>query len=217
MGGYVVYGAQVTNATTDYMPGLVYQTEVVIPNGNTVGPLLQVPFTLFPLMDIEVSSLNLAVNPFAPNGDYTFVANVLQADTVLWTDSFGFTKGAVATGGDFNIDGDTFISGGDLSPFYGDKAIADDGSLPSDYRMTAAYPNPFNPTTAISIALPEAADLTVAVYNVTGQLVATLADDRTSAGTHSYVFDAANLAGGMYFVHASTPGWNAIQKVLLIK
>jgi Arylsulfotransferase (ASST)/Secretion system C-terminal sorting domain len=219
VGGNVVYGAHVVNATTDFMPGLTYQTEVVLPNGNTYGPLLEVQFTLFPYMDIEVSSLNLAVGAFAPNGDYTFVANVLQADTVLWSDSFGFSKGAVAAaGGDFGVDANTFISGGDLSPFYGEKTVASESMLPSSYHMTAAYPNPFNPTTTITVALPEAADLQVAVFNVAGQLVATLADGRTQAGIQTMTFDASGMASGLYFVRATVPGHlNSVQKVMLVR
>jgi Secretion system C-terminal sorting domain len=80
------------------------------------------------------------------------------------------------------------------------------------------HPNPFNPSTTIRVALPEAAELNVTVYNVMGQQVATLADGRINAGTHSFTFDASDLASGLYFVRATVPGHlNVIQKIMLVR
>ncbi len=89
---------------------------------------------------------------------------------------------------------------------------------PATFALSAAYPNPFNPTTTISVALPEAADLEVTVVNTLGQQVAELTNGRTAAGTHAFTFDASALSSGIYFVHATVPGQlNAVQKVVLMK
>ncbi|HEX05436.1 MAG TPA: T9SS type A sorting domain-containing protein, partial [Bacteroidetes bacterium] len=98
----------------------------------------------------------------------------------------------------------------------GDASLSD--VLPTSYGMESAYPNPFNPTTMISVSLPKTADLTVAVYNVTGQQVAELADASYGAGTHQFTFDASGMASGLYFVRATVPGqMNQVQKVVLMK
>jgi len=91
-------------------------------------------------------------------------------------------------------------------------------ALPSDFAMNAAYPNPFNPSTSVAIALPQASDLTVTVFNVMGQQVAELANGKFNAGQHTFTFDASNLSSGLYFIQAQVPGqMSTIQKVTLMK
>ncbi len=90
--------------------------------------------------------------------------------------------------------------------------------VPRDFELGEAYPNPFNPTTSISVSLPESAELTVQVYNLSGRLVATLSEGHMDAGSHSLTFDGSNLASGVYFVHAIVPGeLNATRKLVLMK
>ncbi len=102
------------------------------------------------------------------------------------------------------------------------EVMADDGTtmntLPTEFAMGAAYPNPFNPATTISLALPETTELTVTVFNLQGQLVTTLASGQYPAGQHQIVFDATDLASGVYLVQATTgAGETAVQKVILMK
>jgi FG-GAP-like repeat/Secretion system C-terminal sorting domain len=89
---------------------------------------------------------------------------------------------------------------------------------PDEYSLVGLYPNPFNSMTTAQIALPEAAELNVTVYNVMGQQVATLAHGRLNAGTHSFTFDASNIASGLYFVRATVPGQlDELQKIMLVR
>ncbi|MCB2213311.1 T9SS type A sorting domain-containing protein [bacterium] len=79
-------------------------------------------------------------------------------------------------------------------------------------------PNPFNAMTTVRVTLPEAAELRVVVYNVTGQQVAELANGSVAAGSHAYSFDATHLASGLYFVRATVPGQlDQTQKLMLIR
>ncbi len=96
--------------------------------------------------------------------------------------------------------------------------VSSTSDLPSEFALSAAYPNPFNPSTTISVALPETSSLTVSVFNVMGQQVATLANDQFNAGQHNFIFDASNLSSGLYFIQANVAGQlNEIQKVTLMK
>jgi hypothetical protein len=99
---------------------------------------------------------------------------------------------------------------------YSPSSVGENGNLPTRYEIESAYPNPFNPSTSVRVALPEAANLEVVVFNIMGQRVATLANGRFNAGYHTLVFDAADLASGIYFVRANVAGkMNVVKKVLL--
>jgi hypothetical protein len=94
--------------------------------------------------------------------------------------------------------------------------------IPSEFAITSAYPNPFNPTLNVSISMPQISKLKVSVYNIMGQSVATLSNGgQYSAGIHNFVFSANEVtsrSSGVYFIHATVPGkMSQIQKVVLMK
>jgi hypothetical protein len=92
------------------------------------------------------------------------------------------------------------------------------GNLPTEYALEKIYPNPFNPVTTIRIALPEASNLKVIVYNILGKEAASLADGYYPAGYHNLEFDAGNLTSGVYLVKAEVLGrMKEMRKVMLIK
>ena len=108
-----------------------------------------------------------------------------------------------------NIQGDSLWSsttnGFYVSPDATATGIEDAAQTsPIDFILEQNYPNPFNPTTTIPIVLAEQSRVTVKVYNIMGQVVATLARDQAySAGRQLFVFDGNGLAGGIYFVEVN--------------
>ena len=89
--------------------------------------------------------------------------------------------------------------------------------MPSVVTLNQNYPNPFNPATSISFVLPQAANVSLAVYDVIGRKVATLVDGQLASGTHNVSFNAASLPSGMYLYRLSTPNGVMTQKMILLK
>ena len=84
-------------------------------------------------------------------------------------------------------------------------------------EFVTSYPNPFNPITTITYSIKEPSYVTLNIYSVTGQKVATLADNYVSAGTHAVKFDGSNLASGMYFYRFTSSGFEKKGRMLLVK
>lgn len=79
------------------------------------------------------------------------------------------------------------------------------------------YPNPFNPTTKISFAVPKSGFVSLKVYNILGKEIATLSNGTLQAGTYEFEFDASELPSGTYIYNLSTEQENISKKMLLIK
>ena len=88
---------------------------------------------------------------------------------------------------------------------------------PEEFALSAAYPNPFNPTTSLDLSLDSSGSVSVKIYNVVGQVVATLASGHMNAGYHTLTWDASNMASGMYFVKVEAGSNVAVQKMMLMK
>ena len=88
---------------------------------------------------------------------------------------------------------------------------------PSIFSVGAAYPNPFNPSTNISLVLNANADLSVKVYNLTGQLVDVIAEGNYSPSSYNWTWKAENLASGVYFIKTQVGSDINTQKVMLLK
>ena len=95
-------------------------------------------------------------------------------------------------------------------------------SVPTAFELHQNHPNPFNPTTTISFAVPKAGELSLKVYNLRGQLVATLHDEAIAAGRHQIVWDGKDrqgeqVASGVYVYRLEADGFVATKKLTLMK
>lgn len=91
-------------------------------------------------------------------------------------------------------------------------------TLPSAMKLEQNYPNPFNPTTTISYDVPANSTVSLNVYNMLGQNVATLVNNESqSAGRYSVSFDAGNLASGVYLYRLTVGGQTTSKQLTLIK
>lgn len=88
---------------------------------------------------------------------------------------------------------------------------------PVTFRLERNYPNPFNPTTRIAYQIPESGLVTLSVYNLLGQQVATLVNTVQPAGVHHVEFDAADLASGTYLYRLTAGDHSMTRSMMLIK
>lgn len=91
------------------------------------------------------------------------------------------------------------------------------GAIPSSFELSQNFPNPFNPTTTIRYGLPTGSYVTLKVYNVLGQEVATLVDGVEERGYKTVEFNVGNLGSGVYFYRIQTERFNEVRKLTILK
>ena len=95
--------------------------------------------------------------------------------------------------------------------------INDTEYLPTEYTLSQNYPNPFNPSTVIKYQIPEAAQVSLKVYDVMGKEAATLVNSYQARGSYDVTFNANGLSSGIYFYKLNANGKQLINKMLLMK
>ncbi len=98
-----------------------------------------------------------------------------------------------------------------------DEVEEPNAKIPTFFSLEQNYPNPFNPSTSISFTIPSAKNISLKVYNINGQHVATVFNGYMESGSHSLTFDASELASGVYFYRLDTGTYIASRKMVLMK
>ena len=101
-------------------------------------------------------------------------------------------------------------------PFPGED-IATEEALPEEFALQGAFPNPFNPSTTLSYALPKVGKVSLVIYNVQGREVDRLIDGWTQAGFYQMTFDASQLSSGIYFARLTACDFHHTQKLILLR
>lgn len=126
----------------------------------------------------KVSALIDSLNILAASGKIVW-ANIGQKDSI-WRNTYG--------GQPHFITCDNYLTGLEDEP----------AQAPATVSLDQNYPNPFNPTTTIRFTLPVASEVTLKVYDLMGNEVASLVSGHREAGEHTVPFDAGRLASGVY-------------------
>ena len=90
-------------------------------------------------------------------------------------------------------------------------------SVLSNFTLSNAYPNPFNPSTTIDFSIPSDSRVVIKIYNLAGQEVATLKEEIIPAGRYSVVWNAKGMPSGMYFYKLSNGSYSETKKMMLLK
>ncbi|MHC1737385.1 MAG: YCF48-related protein [Ignavibacteriaceae bacterium] len=140
-----------------------------------------------------------------------------------WTKKFSNTGNAL-WGIDF-VDPSTGWVVGDYSNILktsngGISSLAVNGAgIPQEFSLSQNYPNPFNPTTVISYQLPVNSNVSLRLYDILGNEIATLVDEEQPAGNHEYKLTSLNykLSSGIYFYQLRAGTFVTTKKMVLLK
>jgi len=93
----------------------------------------------------------------------------------------------------------------------------DEFALPLQYSLEQNYPNPFNPSTTIEYSIPQSSFVSLKIYDVIGNEVATLVNGQNDAGKHKVDFDASLIHSGVYFYRIESGNFIETKKMILLK
>ena len=169
-------------------------------NGLTLkadGYIGGVQMTLSHGADFTINlSDNAWISDYSTSGSQTILVIVEPAEGNLFT-----------TSGDFEI----------VDMIIANSHDAVSTMVVREFALSDAYPNPFNPSTTVELTVPEAGHVSVMVYNITGQLIAELADSYMGANQYQFTWQGENVPSGMYLLRAEYAGQVSTQKLMLLK
>ena len=117
----------------------------------------------------------------------------------------------------FKYTGDIEVESAIVADWHGSGIAVSMVQKPCEYVLDLAYPNPFNPVTTLSFALPIEAEVSLSIYNLQGREVGSLINGNMDAGYHSVVWNADSHSSGVYFVKMVAGNYVNTQKLMLVK
>ena len=123
---------------------------------------------------------------------------------------------------------DKLTEGYDMKLVAGDQQYVEEtvlkilSEIPEEFSLSQNYPNPFNPLTKIDFSLPKTGRVVITIYNLLGQEVTTLINERLSYGYHTITWQGTDRMGrpvgsGVYFSELKAAGNRKTRKMLLLK
>ncbi|KAB2909868.1 MAG: T9SS type A sorting domain-containing protein [Ignavibacteriales bacterium] len=163
----------------------------------------------------ETNADQFIVQRKSGSDDWAEVGTVKASGTSTTTKNYTFTERNLAAG-KYSYRLKQVDFDGTFELF---DAVEVEVGTPTVFDLSQNYPNPFNPATRIEFSIPTPTNVTLEVYDISGQVVATLVSGYMNAGYHFVDFDAAkyHLASGTYIYRLSADKFTSIKKMILVK
>ena len=180
---------------------IVYTDNKLSVNGN--GFIQGIQMTLSHASDFSIELADEYIAEYASHDNNTTL--------VIVTDGSKSLSEIARISGEYTIDSVIVVdSNGTIIPTQQETEI-------TTFELNSAYPNPFNPTTNIVLSVSETSYISVKIYNLAGQEIATLADGVMNANTYTLTWDASTMSSCVYLVRAESFNQISTQKIMLIK
>lgn len=217
-GGSFGYRVTVSNSSGVQQVFDAWMT-VMFPDGMLFGPSLVAEQVSADAGETMMYTLTQAVPGFIPPGNYRYTLSLGEfGGDEDESDAIAFAKSAGAGAADVQGNAAKWPHAGWPAAAPASAESSDEASLPSGFTVGRFHPNPFNEATSVAMTLPESAELQVRVYDRLGRDVARLAGGAFPRGRHRFVWNAAELSSGLYFVRSEINGRAIdIQKLVLTK
>jgi hypothetical protein len=176
------------------------------------------PFTYYQFNEGKKAFLKLKIAKLA---EFLQKEGVTIDDLTGWFVAQGFTPDV--TGISFGSDSEWFyvylnhFSKIVLGVIKNTTDIKGQVEIPTEFKLEQNFPNPFNPVTQISFALPKDGFTNLTVYNSIGVEVSALISEVKAAGNYSISFNASQLPSGIYFYELSSGSFKSTKKMILLK
>ncbi len=210
-GGRFQFNLSVENTSSALQTVDIWAT-IQLPSAGLVESLCALNVNFAGLATVERERIQ-SVPACAPSGTYRYYAFVGDYPWIIDDyHFFTFTKEGFDQDAEIGSTSDWLCTG--------DNFEASKHNLESSNQNKFSfgnYPNPFNPTTAISYQLSELSHVNLSVYDIAGRKVAELVNGWREAGLHEVTFDASNLPSGIYFARLTAGNYEQTQKLLLLK
>ena len=162
----------------------------------------------------------VAINDSSTTIDYTFEFEGVSVQSFS-TYVTSATKNCVQES-DVSVSGNSFtvtLDASSVTTFVSEDPVGvkEETSVPIEFQLYQNYPNPFNPTTQIKYSIPENDYISLKVYNLLGELVATLFNGYQQSGSHLVTFDGMGLPNGVYLYQLVTDNFTDTKKLVLLK
>ena len=202
-GNHLIYSDNVA-------PTILLTTTVTSPTDTSIMPItvtFSEDVTGFGSEDITVGNGTLS-NFAGSESIYTFDITPI-ADGVVTVD--------IASGLCNDLAGNINAEANQLSINYSSALSVYSQLIPDDFELNRSYPNPFNPVTSITYLIPEIANISLTIYDMTGKEIIALYNGIQTPGYHTINWNASEQSSGIYFVQMIAGEYVNTQKLMLIK
>ena len=159
----------------------------------------------------EINNAGFEIQRSIDNKEFVTVGYVKGKGTTTEKQSYTYVD---------NISGSKFyyrLKQIDFNGSYEYSNVVKVSAVPQKFNLFQNYPNPFNPSTKIKFVIPKSSFVILRVYDVLGNEVATLVNEKKSAGNYEINFDASKLSSGIYYYKLVTGNFSQVRKMVLIK
>jgi len=164
----------------------------------------------------ETDNAEFMVQRSTATSDWTTVGTVASENNATET-TYNYTDRGVVNGVTYTYRLLSRDINGTVHEYDMTADATPEAPLPTEYALEQNYPNPFNPNTSISYAVKEGGFVSLKVYNLLGQEVATLVSQRMEIGRYTATFSANDLPSGIYVYRLVVNDFTAQKKMVLLK